>query len=68
MHSDPSGVAGEYQKQPKKRKIIRLGGSVELIIDVLDEIHTKFSGIVGAYPSGQITNKASIVFKDSANA
>ena len=53
--------------------IIRIGGlppstSAGLIIPVLDEIRAKLSGVVGAYPSGQITNKAPIVFRDNQSA
>ena len=73
LHSDPNGIAGEYLKPPKKRRITRLGGfppntSAELIIPVLDEIRLRHIGIVGAYPSGQITNKALIFYKDNACA
>ena len=70
---DPNGVAAEYGKPPKKRRIIRLGGfpantSAELITPVLDAIRLEHPGIVGAYPSGQITNKALIVFASNSQA
>ena len=42
--------------------------SAELIVPVFDGIRTRFGGIVGAYPSGKITNKALLVFKDKASA
>ena len=70
---DPNGVAAEYCKPPKKRRVIRLGGfpantSAELITPVLDAIRLEHPGIVGAYPSGQITNKALIVFASNGQA
>ena len=70
---DPNGVAAEYSKPPKKRRVIRLGGfpantSAELITPVLDAIRLEHPGIVGAYPSGQITNKALIVFASNSQA
>ena len=70
---DPNGVAAEYSKPPKKRRVIRLGGfpantSAELITPVLDAIRLEHPGIVGAYPSGQIANKALIVFASNSQA
>ena len=39
-----------------------------MITPVLDTIRQQHAGIIGAYPSGQNTNKALIVFKDNDSA
>ena len=70
---DPNGVSAEYCKPPKKRPVIRLGGfpantSSELIIPVLVAVRLEHPGIIGAYPSWQITNKALLVFASNAQA
>ena len=71
--ADPSGITAEYSKPPKKRRVIRLGGfpantSAELITPVLDAIRLQHPGIIGAYPSWQITNKALLVFGSNSQA
>ena len=71
--SDPNGITAEYCKPPKKRRAIRLGGypantSAELITPVLDAIRLEHPGIIGAYPSGHITNKALLVFASNSQA
>ena len=70
---DPDGLQAEYRTSPKKRRIIRLGGfpantSSELVTPVLGGIRQRFTGIVGAYPTSQITNKALLIFRDNASA